>query len=99
MFNSQLTRFKTDAANDILSSRPNGYQDSLETGIEYRKFARALERLQTYRQGTKKDLDIASVLPEFDAVCFTRYWIASETSHLRDEGSTLNSRTFYFLLT
>ncbi|KAF9967135.1 Nucleoporin nup84 [Mortierella alpina] len=69
---SQPLFTETDAANDILGSRPDGYQESLETGIEYRKFARALERLQSYRQGTKKDLDIASVLPEFDAVCFTR---------------------------
>ncbi|KAG9326615.1 hypothetical protein KVV02_006126 [Mortierella alpina] len=68
----KLDSTETDAANAILSSRPEGYQESLDTGIEYRKFARALERLQSYRQGTKIDLDITSVLPEFDAVCLTR---------------------------
>ncbi|KAG0214493.1 Nucleoporin nup84 [Mortierella sp. GBA30] len=59
-------------SDEILSSRPDGYQESLETGIEYRKFARALDRLQRYRTGKDTDIDIASVLPEFDAVCFTR---------------------------
>ncbi|KAF9571810.1 Nucleoporin nup84 [Mortierella alpina] len=73
MPNTQPTRStEADVANDIFSSRPDGYQEALETGIEYRKFARALERLQSHRQDTKSDLDITSVLPEFDAVCSTR---------------------------
>ncbi|KAI8597581.1 nuclear pore protein 84/107 [Dissophora ornata] len=58
--------------NDIVSGRPEGFQEAFETGIEHQKFACALERLQKHRKGTAIDVDISSILPEFDALCSTR---------------------------
>ncbi|KAF9108716.1 hypothetical protein BGX29_008248 [Mortierella sp. GBA35] len=45
-----------------------------DTGIEYKKFARALEALQrqSREKGTNGQLDIARIIPEFENQCSTR---------------------------
>ncbi|KAG0245665.1 hypothetical protein BGX31_006661 [Mortierella sp. GBA43] len=62
----------TKAQDDILRGRPEGFQGVFETGIEYQKFARALERLQRQRKGTNINIDFMTILPEFDSLCATR---------------------------
>ncbi|KAG0020851.1 Nucleoporin nup84 [Entomortierella chlamydospora] len=59
---------KEDASDNI----PKGFQESFETGIEYQKFARPLEKLQRLRRGSGNDFDMVSILPEFEALCSTR---------------------------
>ncbi|KAG0295887.1 Nucleoporin nup84, partial [Dissophora globulifera] len=62
----------SSADREILSGRPDGFQEAFETGIEYQKFARALERLHKHRKGADLGIDVTSLLPEFDALCSTR---------------------------
>ncbi|KAF9209649.1 Nucleoporin nup84 [Haplosporangium sp. Z 27] len=49
-----------------------GFQESFETGIEYQKFARPLEKLRRLQRGSGHDFDMVSILPEFEALCSTR---------------------------
>ncbi|KAF9109792.1 Nucleoporin nup84 [Mortierella sp. AM989] len=63
---------KEERPDNTSNERLEGFQEAFETGIEYQKFARPLEKLQRLRRGSGKDFDLASVLPEFEALCTTR---------------------------
>ncbi|KAI1319933.1 hypothetical protein EDD11_002608 [Mortierella claussenii] len=54
------------------SAREERYQEVFETGIEFQKFARPLEKLQLLRTGSNTDFDMVAILPEFEALCTTR---------------------------
>ena len=45
---------------------------SFETGIEHQKFARVVEAVQRRQRMSNEDVSFASVLPQFDVLCFTR---------------------------
>ncbi|KAI7828810.1 nuclear pore protein 84/107 [Gamsiella multidivaricata] len=66
---------------DIFSTRPEGFQEAFETGIEYQKFARSLGMLKRFRKETDANIDISSILPEFEALCGAR---AEQLEHRKD---------------
>ncbi|KAG0006490.1 hypothetical protein BGZ65_007375 [Modicella reniformis] len=72
---------QAEALDDILGNRPEGFQEVFETGIEYQKFARALEKLKRHRKGTDSNIDILAILPEFHALCASR---AEQFEHRKD---------------
>ncbi|GJJ77974.1 nuclear pore complex protein Nup107 [Entomortierella parvispora] len=56
-----------------LSSAAFGKKDtSFEIGIEHQKFARVVEAVQRRQRMSNEDVSFASVLPQFDVLCFTR---------------------------
>ncbi|KAF9435549.1 Nucleoporin nup84 [Entomortierella beljakovae] len=66
------TKDSVFSKNNIANGRTEGYQEAFETGIEYQKFARPLEKLQRLRKGSDNSFDMTSVLPEFEVLCSTR---------------------------
>ncbi|KAF9904788.1 hypothetical protein BX616_001201, partial [Lobosporangium transversale] len=67
------------------------FQETFETGIEFQKFARPLEKLQRLRIGSslEADIDMVAILPEFDILCSTR---AQQLEYRKD--SDAGYRTF-----
>ncbi|KAF9583870.1 Nucleoporin nup84 [Lunasporangiospora selenospora] len=84
---SKASLLSKDAATDGLGATSFSSNDgqelrgSFETGIEYQKFARAMERLLRQRVENVTDIDFRSLLPEFDALCSTR---AQQFEHRKD---------------
>ncbi|KAG0264732.1 Nucleoporin nup84 [Mortierella polycephala] len=79
--NTDETESHMDADEGELPQTLDMFSNRLETGIEYQKFARALERLQRYRKDTAEYLDITSILPEFENLCSTR---SQQFEHRKD---------------